>query len=175
MGLNNINTEAMGQFVEQVKIDSSQAKKSKRVEGEWVFEEGKPQFRAILAYKEGERVIEADFAPFMGGLGLAPDPIQYCLYGTASCFAGTFVALAAQEGIALRSLKVAVENKVDLTRSLGLSNNPAVEEVEITLTLETDAPREKVEALEALTRERCPGVYCLVNPIPLKTHITVSV
>ena len=171
MGLNNINTKAMGQFVEQVKADPSQAKKSKRVEGEWVFEEGKPQFQATLAYKEGERVVEADFAPFMGGTGLAPDPIQYCLYGTASCFAGTFVALATQEGIALKNLKIAVENKVDLTRSLGLSNNPIVEGVEITLSVETDAPHEKVKALEVLTRERCPGIYCLVNPIPLKTRI----
>ena len=174
MGLNNINTGAMGQFVEQVKTDPSQAKKSKRVEGEWVFEEGKPQFLARLAYSAGERTVESDLAPFMGGRGLAPDPIQYCLYGLASCFAGTFAALAAQEGVALKGLRIAVENRVDLTRTLGLSENPIVEEVEITLQVQTDAPRQKVEALEALTRERCPGAYCLTNPIPLKTRVEAA-
>ena len=164
----------MGKFVEAVKVDPSQAKKSKRVEGEWVFEEGRPQFRAVVTYKEGEQIVEADFAPFMGGGGLAPDPIQYCLYGMASCFAGTFVALATQEGIALRSLRIAVENKVDLTRTLGLSDHPIVERVEITLTVGTDASREKVEALEQLAQERCPGIYCLTHPIPLTTRLVVE-
>src|SRR4030042_5671688 len=111
MGMNNINTVAAGTFMEEARNDPHVAKKSKRVEGEWVFEEGKPQFKATLAFKEGERVVESDFAPFMGGNGLAPDPIQYCLYGMAACYGGTFVSLATMEGISLRKLKIAVGNK----------------------------------------------------------------
>lgn len=171
MGLNNINTEAAGTFMEEAKNHPEVAKKSKRVEGEWVFEEGKPQFKAVLAYKEGERVLESDFAPFMGGKGLAPDPIQYCLYGMAACFAGTFVSLATMEGVALRRLKIVVKNKVDLTRTFGLSSNPVVEGVELTLEVESDATREKLKEIESLAKERCPGVYCLVNPIPLTTRL----
>ena len=171
MGLNNINTTAAGKFMEEAKNDPQVARKSKRVEGEWVFEEGKTQFKATLAFKEGERVVESDFAPFMGGMGLAPDPIQYCLYGMAACYAGTFVSLATMEGIALRKLKIAVENKVDLTRTLGLSENPVVEGVELTLEVESDATREKLEKIEALAKDRCPGVYCCVNPIPLATYL----
>lgn len=60
MGLNNINTGAMGKFLEEVKADHQAAKKSKRVEGEWVFEDGNPQFKATLSFKEGEKVIESD-------------------------------------------------------------------------------------------------------------------
>ncbi len=174
MGLNNINTVAAGKFLEEAKNDPRVARKSKRVEGEWVFEEGKSQFKATLAFKEGERVIESDFAPFMGGMGLAPDPIQYCLYGMAACFAGTFVSLATMEGIALRKLRIAVENKVDMTRTLGLSNNPVVEGVELTLEIESDAPLEKLEKLVSLAKERCPGIYCLINPIPLTTHLVTG-
>jgi uncharacterized OsmC-like protein len=175
MGLNNINTDAAGKFMEEARKDPQIAKKSKRVEGEWVFEEGKPQFKATLAFKQGERVLESDFAPFMGGRGLAPDPIQYCLYGMAACYAGTFVSLATMEGIALRTLKIAVENKVDLTRTLGLSSNPIVEAVEVTLTVASDVSREKLERIEALAKDRCPGVYCLINPIQLMTHLVTEV
>ncbi len=171
MGLNNINTIAAGKFMEEAQNNPQIAKKSKRVEGEWVFEEEKPQFKATLAYKEGERVVESDFAPFMGGNGLAPDPIQYCLYGMAACYAGTFVSLATMEGIAIRKLQVVVENKVNLTRTFGLSDNPIVEGVELTMDVESDASREKLEEIESLAKERCPGVYCLVNPIPLTTHL----
>ena len=174
MGVNNINTDVSGKFMEEARNDPQIAKKSKRVEGEWVFEEGKPQFKATLAFKEGERVVESDFAPFMGGRGLAPDPIQYCLYGMAACYAGTFVSLATMEGVVLRGLRIAVENKVDLTRTLGLSSNPIVEEVEVTLTVASDVPREKLERIEVLAGERCPGVYCLVNQIQLTTRLVTE-
>ena len=174
MGLNNINTDAAGKFMEEARNDPQAAKKKKQVEGEWVFEEGKPQFKATLAFKEGERIVDSDFAPFMGGKGLAPDPIQYCLYGMAACFAGTFVSIATTEGIALRGLKIAVENTVDLTRTLGLSSNPIVEAVEVTLTVASDAPREKLQQVEALARDRCPGVYCLINPIQLTTNLVAE-
>ncbi len=140
MGLNNINTQAAGKFLEEARKDPQVARKSKRVEGEWVFEEGKPQFKATLAFKEGDRIVESDFAPFMGGRGLAPDAIQYCLYGMAACYAGTFVSLAAMEGIVLRGLKISVENKVDLTRTLGLSSNP----VQLTTSLVTEDMEEEI-------------------------------
>jgi uncharacterized OsmC-like protein len=174
MGLNNINTDATGKFLEEVKSDPQVAKKTKRVEGEWVFEEGKPQFRATLAFKEGEKVVDSDFAPFMGGRSLAPDPIQYCLYGMAACYAATFVSLATMEGIGFRGLKIAVENKVDLTRTLGLSSNPIVEEIELTLTVSSNANREKLEQIGVLAKDRCPGVYCLTNPIRLKTNLVTE-
>ncbi len=174
MGLNNINTDAAGKFMEEARNDPQIAKKSKRVEGEWVFEDGKSQFKATLAFKEGERVVESDFAPFMGGKGLAPDPIQYCLYGMAACYAGTFVSVATMDGIALRGLKISVENKVDLTRTLGLSSNPIVEGVEVTLTVASDVQRERLEQIEALARDRCPGVYCLINPIQLTTRLVTE-
>lgn len=171
MALNNINTEAAGKFMEEVKTDPLVAKKTKRVEGEWVFEEGQPQFKATVAFNEGEQVLESDFAPFMGGMGLAPDPIQYCLYGLAACFAATFVSIAAMEGIALQEVKIAVEIKLDLTHAIGLSSNPIVEGVEVTLTVKADVPRERLESIEALARDRCPGIYSLVNPIQLTTTL----
>ena len=168
MKVNNVNIEAAGAFVEQVKADPSLAKKSKRVEGRWNFTAGQPQFSATMAHQTGETTVRADFAPFMGGEGLAPDPIQYCLYGLAACYAGTFVGLAAAQGVALRSLSVVAENRVDLSRSLGLSEVPVVEQVSLTLQVDTDAGEEHLAELERLARERCPGVYCLSNPIPIE-------
>lgn len=174
MGLNNINIDAAGKFIEEARNDPQIAKKTKRVEGEWVFEDGRPQFKATLTFNEGERLLESDFAPFMGGKGLAPDPIQYCLYGMAACYAGTFVSVATMEGITLQGLKIAVENKVDLTRTLGLSSNPIVEGVNVTLTVFSDVQRGRLEKVEALARDRCPGVYCLINPIQLTTNLVTE-
>jgi uncharacterized OsmC-like protein len=168
---NNVNLQGMMSFIEQAKSDPSVLKKQKRIEGVWDFQEGHPQFKATLAYPNGERVIEADLAPFMGGAGLAPDPIQYCLYGLAACFAGTFMALAAADGVTLKSLRVVAENQVDLTRPMGLGDKPVVEKVMIKLIADADTSDTKLRELERLTRERCPGVYCLTQPVPLETRV----
>lgn len=157
MGINNVEVSELKKFADEAKANPELAKKSKLVEGEWVFDENKPQFRATLAFKKGELIVESDFAPFMGGHGLAPDAVQYCLYGMAACFAGTFVNLAAMEGIQLTSVRISVKNQMDLTRTLGLSENPIVQGVEVVLKVKTDAPKEKVEELEALARERSPS------------------
>jgi uncharacterized OsmC-like protein len=174
MFLNNFNMEVAAKFLEEVKQNPEAAKKRKRVEGQWVFEEGRPQFLSKLEFKEGELFLEADFAPFMGGRGLAPDPIQYCLFGMASCYAGTFMAIASMEGIELEKLSISVENSVDLSKTLGLSEDPIVEGVEVTFRIRSNAPKEKIEAIEKLAQERCPGVYCLTNPIKLETKIEIE-
>jgi uncharacterized OsmC-like protein len=49
-----------------------------------------------------------------------------------------------------------------------------MEGVEVTLTVASDAPRERLEQIEALARDRCPGVYCLINPIQLTTNLVTE-
>lgn len=168
---NNVNLQGMMSFVEQAKSDPGVLKKQKRIEGVWDFQEGHPQFKATLAYPGGERTLEADLAPFMGGAGLAPDPIQYCLYGLAACFAGTFMSLAAADGVTLKSLRVVAENQVDLTKPMGLGDKPVVEKVMLKLIVDADASEAKLHELEQQARERCPGVYCLTRPVPLETRV----
>ena len=124
-----------------------------------------------LQHPKGETVLHSDLAPFMGGNGLAPDPIQYCLFGLAACFAGTFMATATMMGIKIQSLKVSAENSLDFSKTIGLTNKPITEKVKITTEVKSDAKKEQLQDLETLARERCPGVYCLVNPIPLELEL----
>lgn len=171
MGLNNVNVEAMQAFAAEVERDPEAGKKAKKVIGEWNFEEGAPQFRALLEHPEGAQLTESDFAPFMGGQGLKPDPVQYCLYGMAACFASTYAAVAAAEGVPLRTLRVAIENQMDMSRALGVSDRTPIESATMTLEVESDAPKPKLEELRRAAEERCPGVYCITQPIPLTTRL----
>src|SRR4030067_1463848 len=171
MVMNHMNLEGLQIFMEDAKKDLSKAKKSKKIECSWNFDEGKPQIESKIQHPKGETVLRVDFAPFMGGEGLAPDPIQYCLFGLAACFAGTFMSTATMMGIKIQSLKVSAENMVDLSKSLGLTNNPIVERVKIIATVKSDGKEEQLREIEKIAHERCPGVYCLVNPIPLETEV----
>ncbi|MGB9628002.1 MAG: OsmC family protein [Thermodesulfobacteriota bacterium] len=174
MVMNHMNLEGLKLFVEEVKQDLSKGKKSKKIECLWNFDEGKPQIESKIQHSRGETILHADFAPFMGGEGLAPDPIQYCLFGLAACFAGTFMSMATMMGIKIHELKVSAENSTDLSKTLGLTNNPIVEKAKIIATVRTDAKEEQLKELEKLTNERCPGVYCLVNPIRLETELLIK-
>ena len=171
MAMNHMNLEGLEIFMEEVKQDLSKAKKSKKVECSWNFNEGKPQIESKVQHPKGETILRADFAPFMGGEGLAPDPIQYCLFGLAACFTGTFMSITTMMGIKIRDLRVSAENFTDLSKTLGLTDNPIIERVKIVATVKSDAKEEQLKELEKLAHERCPGVYCLVNPIPLKTEL----
>ena len=171
MAMNHMDLEGMKTFMEEIKQDYSKAKKSKKVECSWNFDDGKPQIESKVQLPKGETVLQSDFAPFMGGEGLAPDPIQYCLFGLAACFAGTFMSMATMMEIKIQELKVSAENLVDLSKTLGLTNNPIVEKVKITASVKSDAKEGQLKELERMANERCPGVYCLVNPIPLETEL----
>ena len=171
MKLNNINLDKSNAFVEEVKADKSKAIKTKKVEGIWNFEEGTPQLISTLEHANGNTIVEADGPPFIGGSGIKPDPVQYCLFGLAACFAQTFASVAAEKGIELKKLKIIAENKVNLSRALGLSDEPIVERVKLSVEVSSEADKGRLKEIEELAKERCPGVYCLTNPIKLDIEI----
>ena len=159
-----------GAFVEQVKADKNAALKVKRVEGTWNLQEGKPQFTALLEHSQGTTAVEADGPEFLGGSGVKPDPIQYCLFGLAACFAQTFASIAAEKGVNLEKLRVSVENRVNLSKALGLGEDPIVEGVTLSVEAKSNGNAD-LNGIKELAVQRCPGVYCLTNPIPLKVEL----
>ena len=163
MKLNNIDLEKSSRFIEEVKTDKSKAIKIKRVEGVWNLSGA--QFKSSLEHATGKTVVEADGPPFMGGSGSKPDPVQYCLFGLAACFAQTFASVAAEKGVELEQLKVSVENQVNLSKSLGLGDEPIAEKVKLHVAALGNG---NLKEVERLAKERCPGVYCLINPIKLE-------
>ena len=173
MKLNNVDMDKAGAFAQEVKADGSKAIKAKKVEGSWNFSEGGPQFSAVLVHASGTTAIEADAPPFLGGGGQKPDPVQYCLFGLAACFAQTFASIAAEKGVSLSKLSVSAENSINLSAALGIGNEPPTELVKITVTT-AGAESSKLQEIEALAKERCPGVHCLTNPIRLQTEMRVE-
>jgi len=163
MKLNNIDLEKSSRFIEEVKTDKSKAIKIKRVEGVWNLSGA--QFKSSLEHATGKTIVEADGPPFMGGSGIKPDPVQYCLFGLAACFAQTFASIAAERGIELKQLKVTAENHINLSKSLGLSDEPITQKVKLSVVASGEGDLKEVANL---SKERCPGIYCLTNPIKLE-------
>ncbi|MBU1197974.1 OsmC family protein [Candidatus Micrarchaeota archaeon] len=174
MNVNNVELDKVMAFVQEVEQDHNQAVKVKKIKGSWNLEDGKPQFSAVLGHAQGNTSLESDAPPFLGGSGQKPDPVQYCLFGLSACFAQTFASVAAEKGVKLTELSVSAENKVNLSKSLGLSDEPIVESVKITVTASASGDDSKLKEIEQIARERCPGVYCLTKPIQLETELIES-
>lgn len=165
MKINNIDVERAAAFRREAAADKSKALKAKRVEGTWNLSGA--QFTAALEHAADVTTVESDSPAFMGGSGAKPDPVQYCLFGLAACFAQTFASVAAENGVRLHSLNVAAENRVNLLKPLGLGDEPVVERVKIIVTASGDGD---LDAIRTIAEERCPGVYCLTKPIPLEVE-----
>ena len=169
--MNNVNFAKMQEFVELAKKDANQAVKEKSVSGDWVFQEGKPQFVAEVTYQKGKISLPCELPPFAGGWGSSPDPLQYCLYGLAACFATTLVATATSEKVELKSLRVTAENRVDLRKQMGISTDPIIQKVGLKVRIDANAPRSRLEQLIKLAEERCPGAECVTRSIPLSVNL----
>ncbi len=161
----------MEEFVQELKANPSAGKKHKTVTGEWSFQDGTPQFLTTLEYPEGAASVAAELPPFAGGWGASPDPIQYCLFGLAACFAVTFAATATTEGVHLRRLRVTAENWMNLQKQMGVSQEDIIERVRFTIDADADVPREQMEELLRLTEERCPGTECVTRSIPFEARL----
>ena len=166
--MNNVNE--MDTFITSIIADQSEAIKEKQVMGSWVFDEGKPQFVSKLAYGQGDITLFAELPPFAGGWGSSPDPVQYCLYGMAACFAATFAAAASSEGIQLKQLSVTAQNRMDLRKQMGLAGENIIEKVKFIVTAQ-GASNDELEKLVTLSKERCPGVECVTRMIPLEVEL----
>lgn len=169
--MNHVNMESLTKLMEAIKEDPANAKITPKVEGKWIFEEGQPQFRSQIEVERGTFTVDADMPTKLGGWGSLPGPLNYCLYGLASCYAFTFAALASMEGVALRKLEVEAEAHIDVSKVFGLSDDPIVEEVMWKVVVDSDADDQTIERLKKLAEERCPAVYCLTNPVKLTIDI----
>ncbi|MFQ5986740.1 MAG: OsmC family protein [Thermoplasmata archaeon] len=161
----------MEAFVKELKANPEAGRKHKVVEGEWSFNERTPQFGAILAHPEGETAVVAELPSFAGGWGTSPDPIQYCLYGLAACFAVTLATTAASEGVILARLRVTAENWMNLEKQMGVSQKDIIERVRFTVEAEGDVSQEQKEELLRLTEERCPGTEVVTRVLPFEARL----
>ena len=165
-----INFSSIEKFAADVQKNPSAGIKEKSVGGECNFGDG-PHFTATIEFAQGKATLTSDNPPFMGGSGSAPDPVNYCLFGTASCFAGTLMTVIAQRGLQVDKLSVSAHNRVNFHRALGLGQQPPVEQVWLKIEYSGTAAQSEMHSAVNETMEICPGAYCVTHAIPLSAEI----
>jgi uncharacterized OsmC-like protein len=85
----------------------------------------------------------------------------------------TFAQEAAVKGVEIKSLRARVSTELDMSRALGVSDRPPVQGIDWYLEVDADASPELLAEIKADSDERCPGAYCISNPIELNTHLEI--
>ncbi len=168
--MNNIALARIEEFATAVEKSAKRAIVSKRVSGAWELQEKKPQFTAKVEYAKGKTEFKAEAPVMLGGWGNNPDPIQYFLFGVASCFAATVAVNASREGIKLTKLEVTAETQMNMRKYLGLSKDRITENIKLNVVAR--GPSQQVlKKLLKVSQERCPGVEWVTSKIPLEVKL----
>lgn len=170
--VNHVDLEKIESSVAGMKADPTKARRLNRIEGEWSCEGSRsPQFKAELQLEGGKFALEADSPTFLGGSGTRPGPLNYCVFGLTSCFASTFMTVAAMEGVEIKAAKFAGECMVDFSKTFGLSDKPIIENARFKVSIKSGASQETLKRVTKLAEERCPGMYSLTNKIKVETEL----
>lgn len=109
---------------------------------------------------------DSDLGPAVGGENLAPSPTAYLLGALAGCGV-VFLrdTLAPQFGVTLDDVQATARCRADVAGLLGIEGtNPALDGIELSITVNSRDPAERLEAMFAAWRERCPIYLALINP-----------
>ena len=66
MSINNIDTKQVTEYKREIQKNPADAKFTAKIEGDWLFTEGGPQFRSVVKVKDGTYTLEASHPNFPG-------------------------------------------------------------------------------------------------------------
>jgi len=170
MALNNIDTKQVTDYRDLIRTDPDQARFTAKIEGDWLFETGGPQFRSTVKVKDGTYTMEASH-PNFAGPGCRPGPMAFGLFWFAACYTSTFVTEAAMRSIRLDSVKTRVEADLDYTAQFDLGKNPLIKEYRVFLDVRGDLSDAQVQDLKEYALARCMGMFTIKNAITLKAEV----
>lgn len=167
--INRINIDRFCETVQNAKSDLSKSKKVIAFEGNWEIGKDGPQFSAYINTENGGKfLIQSDEPVALGGSGVAPNPVQYGLYGIAACYSAAFVKWISMEGIKIEKFKVKVKADMDIAASLGIFKEPPVpfyEHIKFEIIIDSDLSMEEIQRFNEITKQRCACYYCLTTAI----------
>ncbi|MCV0410277.1 OsmC family protein [Nitrosopumilus sp.] len=171
--INNVDLDKVANTIAMGKEDKKTLRKPVKMQGEWNLDSNSEfQFKTELPFEKGSQVIEIDSPSFLGGDGNRLGPMAYCIAGITSCFVGTFVGIAANQGIKLTKLKVNTECNINFAKTFDLSEEPITEGINFKIDAQSEnADNQKLQEVLSMAEERCPAMYSMTHKINIDAKI----
>lgn len=178
--VNGVNVDELIGTIEAVKEQPELAKMQFRAGNEWITgSHNRTSINGVYgAGQEQTRkktfVLEKDEPEFLLGNDIAANPVEHLLAALAGCLTTTLVFFAAAEGVRLDEVTSEFEGDASVLGFLGLDENTRMgcDEIRVTFSIKSEAPREKIEELIELAQARSGVFDMLTNKTPVAVRLT---
>jgi len=178
--VNGLDLAALGEVVEAIEKDASQAKVGFQVTTRWL---GQTRSESTVDGFDigGQRVtrshkIIADEPCELLGSDSAPNPQELLMAAFNACITVGYVAGAALKGITLDSLEIATKGELDLRGFLGLSDAvpPGYESVDYEVRIKGDGSPADFEEIHQTVMKTSPNYFNMSRPIKMNGTLQVG-
>ena len=173
MSINNIDTAQVRQYKKEIKDNPAEANFTAKIEGDWLFEAGGPQFRSTVKVKNGTYTMEASH-PNFAGPACRPGPMAFGLFWFAACYSSTFVTEASMRNLKLTAVKTRVEADLDYTAQFDLGDKPLITGYRVFMDIKGDVTDAQVQDLKEYALKRCMGMYTIRHAIHLEADVRLQ-
>lgn len=164
--LNSVDVAAVTGLVAAIKEDSDRARTTWKSTVDW-----KGGFQSESRSRDLDPV-PSDEPPSLGGADTAPNPVEQLLAAFGNCLVVGYAANATAAGIELKNLSIELEGDLDLQTFLGLADgNAGFESITANVTIESDAPAEKLEQVHRQVVGTSPVGHTLGRTVPVTVEL----
>jgi uncharacterized OsmC-like protein len=178
--VNGLDLEALGEVVDGIEKDASQAKVAFNVTTRW-----KGQTRSESTVDgftmAGERIsrthtIVADEPCELLGSDCAPNPQELLMAAVNACMMVGYVAGASLKGITLEAVEIRTRGELDLRGFLGLSDDvpPGYDHVDYEVQIKGDGSPQDFEEIHQTVMKTSPNYFNLSRPVRMNGTLRLS-
>jgi uncharacterized OsmC-like protein len=162
MPMNGVNTAGVFATINAVRAQPELGKFTFRASNRWLegthsrsLAEGFSGAGSEHLHKAEYR-FDADHPAVLVGQDEGPAPIEFLLYGLASCLTAGIANVAAARGVKLFSVESKIEGDIDLRAIFGITDEVrnGFETIRVSFKIAGDAPAEKLRAIVEQSRSR---------------------
>lgn len=163
--------------IDSQKIRSAQEQMRSDPEGEVA----RPTYAAKVRWKSGYRTeaqlsgglaLQGDEPVVYGGEGSGATPQDLLLTAVGHCLTATYVGGLSAAGIRVDHLEVLVSGRVNFRAAYGVERGqPGFEGINVQVSIEADAPQERIDALLEKLLPTAPIPDTILRPVPLTVNV----
>ena len=108
----------------------------------------------------------------LAGTDMGPSPEEMLLGAVGQCLAVGYAGTATARGMTIESLEIEVAGQVNLDAAYGVrEGNPGFDRIAVRVHLESDAPREELEAMHEQVVARAPIPNTVARPVEVDAQL----
>lgn len=116
---------------------------------------------------------DSDHPALLCGGGNGVSPPEFLLHALAGCLIAGIGNISAARGVKLDKVSAVIRGEMDIQGLLGLSDEVrnGFQKIDVEISIEGDAPREKLEAIVAKSKARSAVFDVLANGVPVNVSV----